>query len=982
MSEQFPAWWMFSASSISDLIKKNLDPILNDVKPAFIESIELDSFSLGSNTPFIKYIQVFECFSGEGGVAMRRPASWAAIIPAPANLSTTQQFQIVLEADLGLQCEDFRMVFRTRLGGKWMGMDMDAAVEKLHITGKMHFLLNMDMNCSFPHISSVTLSFLEKPEVWFAIRMLKAVQMMEIPVLKSWIHHLVLDGLTTALVDPGKWEIRMESVGPTKIPARPRHRANAQGVLTVTLSAHETKANVFMEDTRYCQLRVGEQVQRTQRTQGPSAWEDCCSFLIDDLKKDKLTIKVKSKVLMSTNTLVQFDVLLSNFPLELKPLVETALEEKVSKRQGGGSVKLLLSLEYFELPNIVNEIESVSAGRPQIEISCCWYSSGVLYVCIHSACGLLGLDRNGFSDPYCVVYSNGKKTMLSFIVYDWDGRNASEDDFLGSSHLLLSQDEPSVIKKSLTLGYNRPNVGQVDNIKLGSIIVSAVFRPVPAVLKSEGGTLASVAAGLVSSEKKSTFLNSALEFGESMLVHTGLHRAISKVASYPSMAVNCDKQRISAFHDKKSSDSMGMGALLSLGHGILELKILQAKNLVAADSNGFSDPYCEVRINNERKFTTSIKKKTLNPVWDEFVTLQLPQPNETLEIVVWDRDLLFKKDFLGSLSFTLDDLKKLSTQKTESWHSLQRIRSGHVQLGITVILGHKEEETGTNGDIDPEIAQSVPLNSLSEESNKTEIISDEKLQEDKETKESAIDVPDAPDDPGISQSNGEGHGPPPSPQGQATQPLKRKFSFRSLRRSSSDTSLKKAETASLSRSTSAASYSLTRRSSSKPSPGLNAEYPVVSGGENYYGLKGNLLQIRGLENQLDKHVYCKVRLDDRPICHRKEKRSIGHVICKTPVLSPLSPVVNQPFEVDQGRGVLKEAHLVIDVKTSHKKQHLANKAFRLDEIMSHAEEVTQWLPLQHGIEVELHLRHTGTASPSPSYRLKNSFGFGRKKKSH
>jgi hypothetical protein len=29
--------------------------------------------------------------------------------------------------------------------------------------------------------------------------------------------------------------------------------------------------------------------------------------------------------------------------------------------------------------------------------------------------------------------------MLSFIVYDWDGRNASEDDFLGSAHLILSQ---------------------------------------------------------------------------------------------------------------------------------------------------------------------------------------------------------------------------------------------------------------------------------------------------------------------------------------------------------------------------------------------------------------------------------------------------------------------------------------------------------------------------------------------------------------
>lgn len=62
--------------------------------------------------------------------------------------------------------------------------------------------------------------------MWFAIRMLKAVQMMDIPVLKSWIHHLVMDGLTEALVDPGKWDIRMDSVGPTKIPAKSRHKAN------------------------------------------------------------------------------------------------------------------------------------------------------------------------------------------------------------------------------------------------------------------------------------------------------------------------------------------------------------------------------------------------------------------------------------------------------------------------------------------------------------------------------------------------------------------------------------------------------------------------------------------------------------------------------------------------------------------------------------------------------------------------------------
>ena len=48
---------------------------------------------------------------------------------------------------------------------------------------------------------------------------------------------------------------------------------------------------------------------------------------------------------------------------------------------------------------------------------------------------------------------------------------------------------------------------------------------------------------------------------------------------------------------------------------------------------GFSDPYCEVKVGGERKFTTKVKKKTLNPTWNEFVTLELPKQEEILEIV-------------------------------------------------------------------------------------------------------------------------------------------------------------------------------------------------------------------------------------------------------------------------------------------------------------------------------------------------------------
>ena len=43
-----------------------------------------------------------------------------------------------------------------------MGMDLDVAVEKLNISGKMQLILHLNMDTPFPHISTVTVSFQEK----------------------------------------------------------------------------------------------------------------------------------------------------------------------------------------------------------------------------------------------------------------------------------------------------------------------------------------------------------------------------------------------------------------------------------------------------------------------------------------------------------------------------------------------------------------------------------------------------------------------------------------------------------------------------------------------------------------------------------------------------------------------------------------------------------------------------------------------------
>lgn len=51
------------------------------------------------------------------------------------------------------------------------------------------------------------------------------------------------------------------------------------------------------------------------------------------------------------------------------------------------------------------------------------------------------------------------------------------------------------------------------------------------------------------------------------------------------------------------------------------------------DMNGFSDPYCELKVNSECKYKSSVKKKTLNPVWEENAIMGMPRAGETFDVV-------------------------------------------------------------------------------------------------------------------------------------------------------------------------------------------------------------------------------------------------------------------------------------------------------------------------------------------------------------
>lgn len=54
-----------------------------------------------------------------------------------------------------------------------MGVDIDVGVEKLAVLGRVVVTLTLDMEAPFPHITRISLTFTEKPQVWFSVRILK-----------------------------------------------------------------------------------------------------------------------------------------------------------------------------------------------------------------------------------------------------------------------------------------------------------------------------------------------------------------------------------------------------------------------------------------------------------------------------------------------------------------------------------------------------------------------------------------------------------------------------------------------------------------------------------------------------------------------------------------------------------------------------------------------------------------------------------------
>uniref|UniRef100_A0A8C5LM93 Rabphilin-3A n=1 Tax=Leptobrachium leishanense TaxID=445787 RepID=A0A8C5LM93_9ANUR len=128
--------------------------------------------------------------------------------------------------------------------------------------------------------------------------------------------------------------------------------------------------------------------------------------------------------------------------------------------------------------------------------------------------------------------------------------------------------------------------------------------------------------------------------------------------------------------------------MYSTQQGGLIIGVVRCVHLAAMDANGYSDPFVKLwlkpDVGKKSRFKTQIKKKTLNPEFNEEFFYEIKHSDlakKQLDVSVWDYDIGKSNDYIGGCQLGINakgerlkhwyECLKNKDKKIERWHVLQ-----------------------------------------------------------------------------------------------------------------------------------------------------------------------------------------------------------------------------------------------------------------------------------------------------------------------
>jgi len=135
---------------------------------------------------------------------------------------------------------------------------------------------------------------------------------------------------------------------------------------------------------------------------------------------------------------------------------------------------------------------------------------------------------------------------------------------------------------------------------------------------------------------------------------------------------------------------------------LIQLNILEAKNLKAKNDNHFSNPYFIVEVGG-KELISQVIYQNINPSWD-FSTVIFLKESDTIKITLWNKNTdksvkLFrssKDQFLGQIILTYPEIARYYTYKNilDKWYVLQKRSSkSHISGELRVSFQFVDEQS-------------------------------------------------------------------------------------------------------------------------------------------------------------------------------------------------------------------------------------------------------------------------------------------------
>jgi Ca2+-dependent lipid-binding protein len=194
-------FWLIYEPTLSQTIIATADQILSASTPAFLDSIRLTHFTLGTKAPRIDKVRTFPD-TDEDIVMMDWEISFT-----PNDISDLTQRQAAKKVNP-------KIILSIRLGKGLATASMPILLEDITFSGKMR--IRMKLMTPFPHVQIVDVSFMEKPVIDYVLKPLGGdtfgFDVANIPGLSSFIRDMTHATLGPMMYDPNVFTLNLEQL--------------------------------------------------------------------------------------------------------------------------------------------------------------------------------------------------------------------------------------------------------------------------------------------------------------------------------------------------------------------------------------------------------------------------------------------------------------------------------------------------------------------------------------------------------------------------------------------------------------------------------------------------------------------------------------------------------------------------------------------------------------------------------------------------